>query len=620
MGFFYPHEKYVAEGESGRSYLLSDAKAFPDQFAPYNVLGCRVSDGDFKGTLFRFPLRTNGSASELSKRTHSPATIRSLFESFKADAHLVPLFLKSVTSIKILEWSPGEATPNEVFSVALGSDTKHVVEEARRRLEIGIRKNHALVQEIFTVSVTSCSRSKVPITQRWLLAHYVSKENAKVAQMAIELNQLPWVGLALPLKPFTEQADSLGRIFCFLPLPPGNDDSTNTGLPVHVHASFSVADNRRKLKWPGTDRQVDEKALWNYMLLEHLIVPAYSGLIRTAVSLSLGHTNVYRAWPRPSDVKKHLKKTVLPGLLSELKRNEILWTEAQGGNWIKLSDSVLNDSSTMGEHKNIAFEEMLVLGEKVVLAPENVLESLEYVNAKYKTFDSKYIRSALKDNSHYQTLSRRQKLSLLHCVLADNSFSDLDGLCLLPVSNLTFVAFRSRQRYVQGEEVYIAGEEFPLSLFPGMEMKFLDASVEKPLYKKLTSRSSCTSLRLKHVDVHNVSKLLKSVFDKTWTAIKRDVSTVYWNPVQHGHPTREWMQQLWQWLAKHRGVLSDFIEYAIVPFSQCTRLHGSACSSRKDYLCSARLGFGSAVVFVIGGSCKHRMRCSSRLSRVRFLK
>ena len=572
MGFFDPHEKYVAEGESGRSYLLSDAKAFPDQFAPYNVLGCRVSDGDFKGTLFRFPLRTKGSASELSKSTHSPASIRSLFESFKADAHLVPLFLKSVTSIKILEWSPGEATPNEVFSVALGSDTKHFVEEARRRLEIGIRKNHAPVQETFIVSITSCSRSKVPITQRWLLAHYISKKNAKVAQMAIELNQLPWVGLALPLKPFTEQADSLGRIFCFLPLPPDNDDSTNTGLPVHVHGSFSVADNRRKLKWPGADRQVDEKALWNYMLLENLIVPAYIGLIRTAVSLSLGHTNVYRAWPRPSDVKKRWKTTVLPGLLSELKRYQILWTGAQGGNWIKPSDSVLNDTLTMGEHMNVAFEEMLFLGEKVVLAPENVLESLAYVNAKYKTFDSKYIRSALKDNSHYQTLSRRQKLSLLHCVLADNSFSDLDGLCLLPVSNLTFVAFRSRRRYVQGEEVYIAGEEFPLSLFPGMEMKFVDASVEKQLYKKLTSRSSCTSLRLKHLDVHDVSKLLKSVFDETWTAIKRDVSTVYWNPMQHGHPTREWMQQLWQWLAKHRGVLNDFIEYAIVPFSQCTRL------------------------------------------------
>ena len=572
MGFFDPHERYVARGEPGRSFALKDANVFPDQFAPYNVLGCRVSDGFFNGTLFRFPLRTNGSTSELSKSTPSPASIHSLFESFKVDAHLIPLFLKSVSSIKILEWNAGKAAPEELFSVALGSDTKQSVEDARKRLEAGIRDNRALVQETFTASVACCNRGDQPVTQRWLVVHYISKQHAQVAQLAAELKQLPWVGLALPLEPFTKQADSLGRIFCFLPLPPSDDDDSNTGLPVHVHGSFSVADNRRSLKWPGADRQADEKALWNHMLLEHLIVPAYSWLIRTAIALSLGHTNVYRAWPRPCNVKNHWKTKVLPGLLSDLKNYAILWTEARGGKWIELSDSVLNDSFTMSEHWRVAFEEMIVIGKNVVLAPENVLECLEHVNSKYRSFDCGFIRSALKENSHYQTLSRREKLSLLHCILADNSYSDLDGLCLLPVSSLTFVAFQIRRRYVQGDEVYIAGDECPMSLFPGMENKFFDASVEKSLYKKLTSRSSCTSLRLKPLEVYNVSKLLKSVFAETWIAIKRDVRTVYWNPTQHGHPTKEWMQQLWQWLAKHRGVLSDLTGYTIVPYSHCKRL------------------------------------------------
>ncbi|XP_065839455.1 sacsin-like isoform X2 [Oscarella lobularis] len=572
VGFFDPHEKYVAEGESGRSYLLSDASTFPDQFSPYNVLGCRVSDGDFMGTLFRFPLRTNGSTSELSKSTPSPASIHSLFESFETDAHLVPLFLKSVSSIKILEWNLGKAAPEELFSVALGSDTKECVEDARKRLEAGIRDNRALVQEAFTASVVCCNRGDQPVTQRWLVVHYISKQHAKVAQMATELKQLPWVGLALPLEPFTKQAVGLGRIFCFLPLPPSDDDDSNTGLPIHVHGSFSVADNRRSLKWPGADRQADEKALWNHLLLEHLIVPAYSWLIRRAISLSLDHASVYRAWPRPRDVKNHWKTKVLPGLLSDLKNYAILWTKAHGGKWIEISDSVLNDSSTLGEHRRVAFEEMIVIGKNVALAPENVLECLEYVSTNYRAFDCAFIRSALKENCHYQMLSRREKLSLLHCVLEDNSYSELDGICLLPVSNFTFVAFQLRRRYVPGEEVYIADDEFPFSLFPGIENKFLDASVEKPLFKKLTSRPSCTSLRLKHLEVHSVSKLLKSVFDETWTAIRRDVRTVHWNPAQRGHPTREWMQQLWQWLAWHGSVLSDLTGYTIVPHSRCTRL------------------------------------------------
>ena len=45
------------------------SQAFPDQFEPFRFFGCDFSD-TFPGTLFRFPLRTQGMAkiSEISRR------------------------------------------------------------------------------------------------------------------------------------------------------------------------------------------------------------------------------------------------------------------------------------------------------------------------------------------------------------------------------------------------------------------------------------------------------------------------------------------------------------------------------------------------------------------------
>ena len=52
---------------------------------------------------------------------------------------------------------------------------------------------------------------------------------------------------------------SQGKAFCCLPLPHGVSDAL-TGLPVHVNAYFGLTDNRRALKWTGTDQTNDNSA------------------------------------------------------------------------------------------------------------------------------------------------------------------------------------------------------------------------------------------------------------------------------------------------------------------------------------------------------------------------
>ena len=569
IGFFDPHEKYVYEGKSGRSYEFKDAYAYPDQFAPFNVLNCSVSDEFYNGTLFRFPLRTDGQSSDLSKSCHSPITIRELFESFKADAHLVPLFLKSVASIKILEWTPAAKDPEEIFSVVINDATKQGVFEARKSIENGLIQGIAVVQKTFEAGVTCCGRGLAPVTQQWFVVHYVSHNNDQVAEIAAELKQLPWVGLALPLEPLTEQATNLGRVFCFLPLPPSDDDDSNTGLPVHVHGSFSVANNRRSLKWPAEDRKSDTKAKWNYLLLEHLVVPAYLLLITEAVSRQFEPRSVYQAWPEPDSVKFHWKKNVLSRLLFSLLRCNVLWTDAQGGKWVCLSDAIISPSLHCSQDEVTAVKEMIAIEKSVVLAPENVVAGLKFVSAPYKRFDSRFVRSALKESVHYLSLSRDEKLSLLCFALEDEAYREMAGLCLLPLEDKSFSEFQVGFYWNQ-ECIYIPDADCPSSLFPGLESKFLDMTIGPKLLKMLKSKNCCSTLLLKHLQPEHVPSLLRTVVERSW--FHESQATVNWSPGKHGQPSKEWVEKVWGWLKNHRSYMKKMVGCTILPYSSCTRM------------------------------------------------
>lgn len=75
---------------------------YPNQFSPYCAFGCDMRSF-FKGTLFRFPLRTKkqGSTSKLSKQSYTAAAMLSVLKEFEGDAVLDMLFLKHVEQIEV---------------------------------------------------------------------------------------------------------------------------------------------------------------------------------------------------------------------------------------------------------------------------------------------------------------------------------------------------------------------------------------------------------------------------------------------------------------------------------------------------------------------------------------
>ena len=576
IGLFDPHQIHFGSNKSGEGFTMEMARnpIYKDQFSPYNVLGCNVTE-HYNGTLFRFPLRRR--PSELSPNVCTTDRIRDLFQSFQADAHLVLLFLKAVEAITIYEWLPGKSEPTEVFKVQLSEATRETVRAERERLLSDISSARSLeghfkageeLARFYHVEITCTKRGQDPVTQCWLVHNFISSKHEKVNSTATEHHQIPWVGLAVPIDPMTEHADGLGRIFCFLPLPPSEDADSNTGLPVHVQGSFSVADNRRSLKWPAEDRQKDEKAFWNQLLTEQLLTQAYVGLILYTIQLQGTGTTitpevVYRMWPDPHRVRYHWAKYLLPRLLRDLSQHAVLWTEALEGKWVRIQEAIVNETqkSDLSPHETVAVEEMLRIGYSVVLSPPAVTSCLDKIANEFKVatirMSPQIVRTCLKKSDRYQQMHSNDKVHLLKYVIQDECYSDLDSLHLLPLSNGEFTSFEA-----SCSSVYIATPQCPQPLFPGLERHFLDEKIDSPVYNSLKA-SGCRRLSVLVPDM--VPPLVRCVLPSQWATSK--ISTVSQPKQIGGLSTKKWLMELWKWINKNLDVVSvsNFEGIHIVP-------------------------------------------------------
>ena len=89
--YFDPHTSYLPNASSvnpGKriDFVTTGAlSAAPDQFSPFIAFGCNMSD-EYRGTLFRFPLRTPEQAglSRLSHQSFSCEDMSQLFRDFEA--------------------------------------------------------------------------------------------------------------------------------------------------------------------------------------------------------------------------------------------------------------------------------------------------------------------------------------------------------------------------------------------------------------------------------------------------------------------------------------------------------------------------------------------------------
>ena len=185
-----------------------------------------------------------------------------------------------------------------------------------------------------------------------------------------------------------------------------------------------------------------------------------------------------RAWPDISCIDQKWDKLRDP-LFQLLLQKRVVYTRAHFGQWLTVGKAVF-DLLSGHEPKELLQRVLLAADVCVVSVPSHVADAI----TRYSTVNNitpSLTRAALKRvPSCYVKLDRREKLLLLQFCLKDRKFDRLCDLTLLPLSNGAFKTFSN-----PGEQIYICSREHPQELFPGLEHRFLDGTINVEIVEKL---------------------------------------------------------------------------------------------------------------------------------------
>ncbi|GJJ71850.1 sacsin [Entomortierella parvispora] len=290
IGFFDPHRAYlpksrtskglVAEGGIRIDFTKLKGPAYSDQMAPYKGLfGCDM-ESHFKGTIFRFPLRTaNRPAlpkieSPLGNSSWTIGRIGSIMSEWHQDVKIAILFLKNMKTIEL----QGGNSPCSVIKSDITKGS--VLEEVNDRSTLGTT-TASLINIRFSLGNANRSNDQV-----WLVyqeSQFPVSCPRSIVKLAKEYRWTPHRGTAFPLglQDKTTGALAQGRLFTHLPTP------IRTDTIFHLHGGFALLSSRKGLSG-GSVSTEDHAAQWNEVLRKTVmplhLVKAFAVLLEYIIS------------------------------------------------------------------------------------------------------------------------------------------------------------------------------------------------------------------------------------------------------------------------------------------------------------------------------------------------
>ena len=174
-------------------------------------------------------------------------------------------------------------------------------------------------------------------------------------------------------------------------------------------------------------------------------------------------------------------KKLIDPFFSKLLEHTAVYTDAGSGRWITVREAVF-DQLDQSETKEVLLRVLLAANVPVVFVPKHVIRAITCYTS-VKEVNPSLVRSSMKEiPSCYKKLNRHEKLLLLNFCLEDGKIESLFDLELLPISDGKFIKFTS-----QSKPVYICSVEHPRELFPGLEDRFLDETIDETITQRLVS-------------------------------------------------------------------------------------------------------------------------------------
>ena len=579
VGFLDPHEQYFTvdpvtgvrdKGKRGKKWRISRDLLRPnikDQFSPFmnDLFTCNEGSfctGEFKGTVFRFPLRQE--QSKVSRVVYNDDRVNNLFQSFQSDAEISLLFLKNVETVSVYQKS-SSSKATLLFQVEVSQESRLRLQSERSQFIAACRGPTADAISRCQIDIKKSSlptgflnwMGSLDVTvNNFIIVNVLKRRELSTTLQALlkdeDLNQLPWVGVAAATG---NDVKSEGRAFCFLPLP----QSERSNLPVHVHGYFGLGDNRRSIKWPDRESAHDKAAIWNKQIIEEILPDAYTVLITEAIRTGLEAERVYQLWPDVGTLTGAWANT-FRNTVSKLRKEEILYTKSNGGSW-KTTDKVYIDM----ENNPLIQKVMIRKRYPVVHVPSNVSTALEFGEVRLTKVTPALIRKVIK-NDTLDWLTRDERMKLLQFILKDEQFSDLEGVHLLPLQDRTFISF---SRY--DSPVYLHNYSIPNNIFPDIQARFCSSDCPSELTNSSRAKSAT---QLKNLAATDVLSVLQQSLPRDWV---HGTGIVKWRKGSQQPKDMEWLKKLWTWLQKGYVSLTLFSGLPLIPIEESS---GSICLAR----------------------------------------
>lgn len=452
-----------------------------DQFDPYLAYGLLWAK-PYSGTIFRFPLRTpvQAETSMLSKRAMSSGDVSVLLAALQKEASAMLLFLKSVESIEIMNWSAEGTAPTLIYCAEITNSSRELQQQrlfvgsairqsnataaqpCNSELNINPSPNHSNIPVDFSLKIKCRSGSDSGVIEHWEVCNQLGGPAANAIANNAEnsfLRLVPWAGVAACVN-VASSAEEIkdGLAYCFLPLP------VRTGLPIMVNGFFELSSNRRDVWQSGPDMTGDgrTRAAWNVALMSDVISPSYCRLLLRLKEL-LGFTERFQNfWP--SDALAQPWSIVGCNTLMNCRSEKLLYQQTKLGtapwilshdvtpftasSWINCSEAVLlpGGRQTLSIEDEATLAEVLVSGQCPFVNCTPILRDI-LINTGTcgRVADAAYVRKLLcnstkmSGNHQYVPLKRLCGFLLRYCT-SDISLSqlsslvELDGLVALPLS------------------------------------------------------------------------------------------------------------------------------------------------------------------------------------------
>ncbi|CAG8487317.1 15918_t:CDS:2 [Racocetra fulgida] len=529
-----PHENYFDGGIKIDFVKNNLAALYPDQFAPFRV----PCDQKFKGSLFRYPLRTAQDAleSEISKKAYSPDQILEMFQTFYENESInCLLFLKYIESIEFYELGENETELKLLYSIEIVNPERIRAERRKIAESIGpmmdslTKKKNSKITALETAFIAEFRRKRGdddPQVDQWIIFTWLDDLNAAENYFQNNFKKsistykfIPNVGIALPLN------DTWAKFLVRLPIevPRINKSEFYDFWPI-VQKSIS-----------GSSTNFFERLLLSTVENLNIDDEVFCG---PSVSYALGN-------------------------VVEISQKSFTSHKTEF-HLLSIDNGYFPDEYASDEISKIVGS----IGFPVINIKLEVKDALKKSQLKnsLKFFSPQIIRKYLhKNKAKWENqLSRKEKLSLLSYILEDKSYIELDGLSMIPLANKDLGNFSKNTNciiYIGPDKDQRLGINDERNIFKNSLSKFIDKDIPHKLWNQIfegTKSGWCLNVKI---------LTATAMADLITKSLEGYTNTIDEIPLKN---SREWINQIWYNFLERQYNLDNFKDIHLLPTNRGT--------------------------------------------------